>query len=74
MPAQGVGVDGFEGASPYVQDDFFPVYTPLLQYRHHLRSEVEAGGGRGDGTFGFCKHGLLAVLVGGFGVAAEIGR
>lgn len=59
-----VDADGLEGAEPNVEGDFCSLYAAITELGQNLRSEVEAGGGGGDGSAFARIDGLVAVVIG----------
>ena len=63
-----------EGAQAHVQRHFREVDALELGALHQLAAEVQAGGGGGHGTLVLGVDGLVALRVGGLGVALDVLR
>ena len=72
--ADGVGVDGFEGAGTDMEGDEVGGNAAGFEAVEHFGREVEAGGGCGHGALVQSIDGLVAFIVAGLGFAVEVGR
>lgn len=66
--------DGLEGAESHVESDFCALDAAVAEAGQDLRSEVEPGGGGGDGSSFAGVDGLVAVAIGGGVGAVDVRR